>query len=216
MSFSFFFLPPHIPVPRWIFSLESSIIQQAILVRNIPFLCLWNYSWRTLWVDSSYLGDRGRPYVTLGVVQFLADISCWGFLKAVLILVLVGYRAGEVLLVLSLPPSWCPGHKKGGGTQICWFWSPNWRTSLFCSASVVRIQGKTARNPLSLVNGGVYVPVIYDHSLKSRFKKSSQAQASFQEMTDTYSLLIQALFSSPQFLAISDHWISEITFFFCY
>lgn len=51
------------------------------------------------------------------------------------------------------------------------------------------------------MNGGVYVPVIYDRRLKCRFKKSSQAGASFQAVTDTLTLRVQAalspLFSPP-------------------
>lgn len=51
------------------------------------------------------------------------------------------------------------------------------------------------------MNGGVYVPVIYDRRLKCRFKKSSQAGASFQAVTDTLTLRVQAalspLFSLP-------------------
>lgn len=45
------------------------------------------------------------------------------------------------------------------------------------------------------MNGGVYVPVIYDRRLKCRFKKSSQAGASFQAVTDTLTLRVQAALS---------------------
>lgn len=57
------------------------------------------------------------------------------------------------------------------------------------------------------MNGGVYVPVIYDRRLKCRFKKSSQAGASFQAVTDTLTLRVQAALSSlfpppPTFLQL--------------
>lgn len=226
MSFSFFPpLPPqHIPVPRWIFSLESSIIQQAIFVRrNIPFLCLWNYTWKALRVDSSYLGDRGRPYVTLGVVQFFwQTISCWDFLSAcshpevvLCLLCLLGDRACSALL--SLPPSLCLGIKSGWGDPDLLVLKPNWRT--VCCVPRQSSESKV-RRPEILYHFwmvGVYVPVIYDHSLKSQFKKSSQAPASFQEMTDTYSLLIQAVFSSPHsFSAICPLNLGDYSFFFIF
>lgn len=61
----------------------SSHKEGADPILSSTFLCLWNYTWKALRVDSSYLGDRGRPYVTLGVVQFFwQTISCSDFLSA--------------------------------------------------------------------------------------------------------------------------------------